>query len=1309
MKKILIGIFVLMLLSGIVSGCASCMGDCSEGCEGGDWYPEYAITNVYYDYASKTLSWSDNSNAQEWVVNIGPIGGDKKEENVTTTSYTYEADKKGFEVSIEGLHEKKGSEINPTTGGVITFHYLPVATGLDIENGKLVWDSVLGASAYNVYNNGGLLATVSECEVVVPVGPFSLKVEPIVTGERQYSYSDAPTIFDGVILSSPTSAYYADGVLSWNAVNGADYYDVVINDGEPVRVNGQVSLEYDGAKKDVKVSIAAGSHAERAYPAEPYKVTFTYIPPVTEFSLNDDNKLVWPAAEKATYYEIYINGENRGTVELPGIDGIMLDTEYTIQVIPRADYSYTDSIVPYNFMCMAMIEGIRFDNGTIYWNAHSLAKSYEVRVNGKSFIVEKDPTDPNAAPMLETNIKEEDVSIQVFAVGEKENFRSYKANTITYRYLKPVTGMALNEDGNLTWTSVTNATYYEIFMLEELYGEIRRTSLGTVATNEFTNITPNTPYNVEIIPHCDLSYTGTPGSFKFEKLTPVNNVVFSNGIITWDEHSRAAEYEVVITDLSTKKTETFKTTDTKYKLGNITKSIGIQVFAVGEGENCRSFTSSKEPYNYLPTVTNLRVEDGILKWDASKSDSVIGYTVEITQNGSTVTENVMDTAFANIIPNTQYLVRVIPNGSDSNCFSYWSASFDFTVLPTPTLSQSGGTLKWNKISDASAYVVRITKPDGTSEDISLNEADPSYNCGFITTPGTYTVSVKYDTDISATPKLYGSAYSEPFTVIQLASVSGHAVDYSTNNSDTFNFSVTPVDGAIAYKVFINGTEMHESSGYNFNLPLSDFADPNAGNTFNVAIKAVGKSTTDKLVLDAKSNWEFSVIKLSTPQNVRLDGTSIKWDAVGGNPSYAIKIEGKSGVATSNTATYQPPLNTITAGTNYTIKVCAIAAKSEEASAKTEYLNSDWSLGLTFSKLPTPVGVTITPVGSHTDVQWESGGGTPNGYTVVINGNKIVTTDEFKRITDNLTDLEPGTSVSIYVYANGNGSTVMDSEPSATITIGKFAQPSGLAIQGDVLRWDRAEVNGVAASTYRLYINGETIDVNTNEYSTANLPIGTYTVAVQALGDANQNTVDSPMSGALQVTKLGQIENFAPVNGGKGYTWDSIDNVSYYEITINGTALPQLATNEIADISSYFQSAGDYTIRIRAVANGRNSISGDWFEYIQKVKALDKPNYVAGADPTTLTPGQFTTVLEGTTVTIHAQAPVNETLTIQYQYLKGNIIDKTTDLNSHTIDFAGSEGRQVIIKVSYIVSGFSDNIYYVSSIPSADVKLFIPLS
>lgn len=136
-------------------------------------------------------------------------------------------------------------------------------------------------------------------------------------------------------LAAPTATL--DGnVVSWQAVDNADSYDVKVGNNPAVNVKG-TSYTIDNVTEEgsYDVYVTAKSNGDYRDSVPSNKVTYVYDAPeaiLAPVVTIDKNVITWAAVEKASEYEIYVGEEKKATVT---------ETTYTFDITEKGEYQVT--------------------------------------------------------------------------------------------------------------------------------------------------------------------------------------------------------------------------------------------------------------------------------------------------------------------------------------------------------------------------------------------------------------------------------------------------------------------------------------------------------------------------------------------------------------------------------------------------------------------------------------------------------------------------------------------------------------------------------------------------------------------------------------------------------------------------------------------------------------------------------------------------------------------------------------------------------------------------------------------------------
>ena len=460
------------------------------------------------------------------------------------------------------------------------------------------------------------------------------------------------------------------------------------------------------------------------------------------------------------------------------------------------------------------------------------------------------------------------------------------------------------------------------------------------------------------------------------------------------------------------------------------------------------------------------------------------------------------------------------------CLCLCSCQVSSTRLATPVVSVSSeGLASWEGVENASGYVYVIN--DG--EEQRTQETMIELKNGDV-------IKVKaVGDDKHADSKWSVSVKYTVATALQTPTVtlSGNVASWGA------------VDGAVAYRINVNGTEQE-----------TDSLQYTSDESFIIKVKALGDG---KKHLD--SDWSASVTyikptstKIDAPQ-VTLTGNKATWTAVQNAEYYVISV---NGVESNITALEY------SSSSDYTLKVKAIARNG--------FVDSDWSNEVTYTA---PVAVKLTaPQVTLTgnEATWNAVEGAQK-YLLSVNGIATETTG--------LTYTATADSV-IKVKAIGDGVNYTDSDWSNVVG---YTAPVKLATPQVTLKDNVAVWSAVSfASGYTVEING--IEYN-NGTALSYASDEDYTIRVKAVGDG-VNYTDSDWSESVTYTAPVAVKLTAPevTLDGNVSSWTEVENAVYYIVSVNGKENKTLNTFE-------YSLDDNYTLKVKAVGDGKYYADSDW--------------------------------------------------------------------------------------------------------------------
>ncbi len=193
------------------------------------------VSGLRYDAETETIRWDAVPDAMSYVVSVG----DEPKDIGNVTSYSI----KGFdagEVVFSIYPRTKG--YNSPAASTLTVEKARLAApgGLRVEETTLKWDAVTGATGYTVRIDG----------TEYPVAGTSFDLTDYVSSGEEVTVSvradgSAPSLWSDETkmsyLAMSGELNYSANVLTWNAVVGATYYEVRVNDGAWTRYEAGVT------------------------------------------------------------------------------------------------------------------------------------------------------------------------------------------------------------------------------------------------------------------------------------------------------------------------------------------------------------------------------------------------------------------------------------------------------------------------------------------------------------------------------------------------------------------------------------------------------------------------------------------------------------------------------------------------------------------------------------------------------------------------------------------------------------------------------------------------------------------------------------------------------------------------------------------------------------------------------------------------------------------------------------------------------------------------------------------------------------
>lgn len=777
--------------------------------------------------------------------------------------------------------------------------------------------------------------------------------------------------------------------------------------------------------------------------------------------------------------------------------------------------------------------------------------------------------------------------------------------SVTFKPLPAIEEVFIADDGSLSWNAVVGANAYSL------------TINGQAATTTDTHYelpAGNSRVKVKPIVSGDSTfYSSWSKEVSASIYNTPTNIKYDGATLSWT--GNASEYLVTVNGVPMSETAR----GNSCQLNSENKDFTVEVKALGNHTSTYDSKAASEEFHYLDPVTDLVVEDGILKWTAIAGAE--GYKVKI--GGVEQKETVTQAEYDKIPAGASKDVSVMPVNNSGNYFSSWSVVKRVYILETPVLQwnndleldgEANNNVTWNAVNAAGGYTVRLMK-DGVVQKTEGISVAQLYFAEAYHDVGVYTVEVKANAE-SGEANYYDSKYSAPITVERLAAPRAAAQNFIHSDPDNlaagFTVNFIGVNGASGYQLYkdgapLNGKYTANSSALtdnNVTIP-SNMAEQN----FTYMVRSMGGHKTvsgkDYITLPCltESALSFNIIVQATPQNPIMDGYDLTWDATAGTNGYTVSYSGTNVTASAERLS----LKTLNAGT-CSVTVCARGNGSN-------VLASNVSTPVTIERLQAPTNIRITPEKEGT-LEWDEVSNA-TGYQVFLDLSERALDENaydemYQFIKTN------GTTLSMVAVANkyNENQTLyyMSSENSPTqqfIRLEAPTFPEGAVANSIELLWNApANINTAEYTpTYQLYSAIDTQigggDVNGTRYNIEHLEGGkSHNFYVKAVGNETKY-LDSELSVVKTVYKL-QTPSFK-IQDDK-YVWDNVTNASSYVMMIDGV---KVSDEFHISGSSYsyvprFTSAGEHIVTLQAIGDGRNNLNSKEYRFTQKTQVLQSP-------------------------------------------------------------------------------------------------------
>ncbi len=825
----------------------------------------------------------------------------------------------------------------------------PTNIAYDVDSHKVTWDFVDNASTYVVTFDGGNEQTVRTNNVsfTSPNEEFTFTIQ--AKSDGIYTSSDVASMSFVRLDSDIELSVSETGTLTWNEVNGATGYEVLVDGKTTVKV---ATTEYDeletGSAHNIKVRpVRENQEGIYYYSSWCENKSVNKLNQVDAASIKYDNGLIkWNSVSNATSYKVII-GDKEYTTTKSSLEYQAGNENFDITIQAIGDHNKTfDGVVSTkNFIYLDVVEGVTIEDGKLTWQEVEHADAYKIRLQSNS----------NTPITVTTNSYDKLIAGTQYSISIMPV--STAADTAYFSNWSTETPVQILEAPEIKWTAdidvadeiertvinwdiVNLATGYT-YLIENPDGTTTEQTLPAGTNYIQAAFKMVGTYKIRVKSNAndeagkfDSAYSSSITVVKLPAPTINSNNIKSNPYylsegftVSFEAVPGAVSYKLYKDEVENKSSNSpqFKVTDIVENNNLREVIVNFYVQSIGRKTNDVIYLSSSLAefsgssafaITVLQTPTNPTVEGNGFGADY-KYDAVThqyGYSVLIagTTYNSEGTKYSLD-----VIGENEIKVCSKGNGSDVLASTY---STPITVIrlgsPMDISIDTGASDGLLKFSDENSGKALSYQAVFDSKEDNALPVDTTTNIKeHITTSGTilymYAIGNYFD-NVQKNIFYMTSKPSQNKTFIKLEAPSQIKFDNTSmswnsptnvNNSGSFN---------IKYKIFDNADNtVYNGEFSTLSFPISDDEMFKAG-TYTFGIQALGDG---QRYINSDVAVSKSITKLRTPDfTVNVKDSRYEWDSVASASSYILTIDGENVSqnyhTSGNTYTYAPTYDSL---------------------------------------------------------------------------------------------------------------------------------------------------------------------------------------------------------------------------------------------------------------------------------------------------------------------------------------------------------------------------------------------------------------
>lgn len=1242
-------------------------------------------------HLNSLFTWSENVDAESYEITVTP-GFNSESSSVITVAKTdlrrISIDSRflpNVEYTLSVVIKGNGSSKLDAEATIYKFTKLEAVSNLAVNNNELTFDVL---SAYTQVNyevllvrgsttvvrmiTGGILNVT---DIATQAGNYKAYVRSVAThdtvGGKNYANSELTVAeVNFVKLQNPTVNKVDEaGKVYWTLVENTTAYDIYYDDERIVRLD-VLDGGLQGAQEGIydltqTLSIVAGGHTvsvvavgEGSYISSNEAVRsefpFTKLSKIANFTVLND-VVSWQAVAGISQYALAFNSSTYsfiGSTPSYAIASALEENILRIIAVGNNVNVVSSDVAVFTINKLLAPQNLRTVNGVFYFNVDE-NNDYRVYVGSDTVGVKVTGGTYNFANNI---IPGQVVQISVRAFPkttvEGNTYLSSNASSAqVYKLTAPLNVTSIRNVGEetyrLEWDSVPNTANYKVAIEPINISDTNGMDTVFYVSNNKLDIPVSWVkglYEIKVYALGNsaslselIGYLNSDASVTYDvvKLASPTNVRVTNGILYWQaalnpNGATPVEYEVRVVDESLN-VLTYRTTNTNFSLQNFGGSYTVSVRAIGNAsQNMTSDYSISNTVTKLNPITNLRVDNGVIKWDNNLNGAIsVVYDIYLTTNESQTREKIAEnytlTSFilnVEVTKGVEHKIEIIVKATDYLSSEISEPLYFIKLNNIENFEIIAGYFNWLAQDNASAYEIINTTGGGqvVYATVSGHVTTIPFNADAQLGEGTYTFKIRAVGGQNENGNFLTGDFGTTVTITILSKVSNLRVEDGilkwTLNYTAEDENNTPVH----YEIFIykfTGETLGDADVYvtansstSFDLNFLSSGD------YKIEVVSVGNNTT-------KISSQPQVLELitkinATTLNLRTNKGVIIWDEfVSDNVEYEMFLDGNS-LGKTTTTSYIP--QNLIPMQPYAFKILVYADG---------FITSAYSNELTLVKLPLvsnfKINKNVNPLLPHFlswNLSMNGGQEIAEGYEIIpqtqnpdLNASapKSVSQLNFEYNVAGIYELK----IRAIGSTNNEGISYISSDYSLPITVTVLDSVKNLIIADNALKYapspmyvsDVTRPDSFRILVYSVLPNGDkvlAIDPVVNSggiytYNFADVPAGTYYVEVISVG-LQSFKVNSKAATLENVVVLAAPNNLKATDGFIDFALSEIEGVDVsYQIFVNGALRLTIENNtkpETQKINAALTGANN-EIKIKAVAT--NAIHSVFSEHIVATK------------------------------------------------------------------------------------------------------------